>query len=258
MAFHINTHDIPPLRCYGDALAYWSRIKPWRGDGDTNQRPLAGRNKRHMTIRRLNDGSIAMRLHGTDVVVYHTNETITLRAWRSASTDMFASRLTPNGVSTSFNNNLGRLVHLEQSGATMTYQMASSTVTLRRALSGWQAVNPAMFAPFIKYGVDMPKARAAFKKCGFDEFRAWLKAASALAAPQDNLKVMLYPADVVRHLRQAGESWEILRASVDVEEVRQAIYAVHECIRITEVTAVAGYDVRSIEASARRWRHLTQ
>ena len=127
MAFHIDTYDLPHLRSHSDALNYWARIKPWRG-GDENVRPLAGRNKKHMNIRKLNDHSIAMRLHGTDVVIYHPDNTITLNAYPSVSTDMFARSVTPAGICTTFNSGAGYLVHLERENTTMTFLPANEKI----------------------------------------------------------------------------------------------------------------------------------
>lgn len=267
MAFHINTHDLPPLRGYSDALNYWGKTDPWRGSGDTNTRPLAGRNKKHMTIRMTNSDAIAMRLHGTDVVVYHPDGTIVLNAYQSISTDMFARRLTPSGICTTFNNPVGFLLHLERDNTTMTFLLARDSVRLMRADNGdWLPVDPAMFAPFIKYRVDTAKANAVLKAYGFNDFKAWVKARAAMGQPQMRQGYLRDPkysngwVQTIELFRDGPDGWNAIfddyhdRAA---DAVRDAIYRIENCIIKVEVPSIAGFDVSSVRASANKWRRLS-
>lgn len=267
MAFHIDTYNIPPIRNYSDAKQYWSRIKPWRGAGDMNARPIAGRNKKHMIMRMTNDESIAFRLHGTDVVVYHPDGTITLNAYPSVSTDMFARSLTPSGISTSFNNGAGYLLHLERGDTTMTFRMARESVRLmRHELLGWLPTDPAMFAPFVKYRVNTTKANDELKRYKFKDFQAWIKARAALVSTRMGIGYLRdpkyctdYGSVLADFLAMEEGGWERLfeeyhdRAD---EAVRNAIYKIENCIIKIEVPSVAGYNVSTITASANKWRRL--
>lgn len=267
MAFHIDTYNIPPIRCYNDALNYWGRIKPWRGTtgSDKNERPLAGRNKKHMTIRMLNDESIAFRLHGTDVVIYHTDTTVTLHGYPSVSTDMFARCLTPSGICTSFNSGAGMLVHLGRENTTMTHRMANNTVRLMRDDNGdWLPVDPAMFEPFVKYRIDTKRANAALKQYGLKDFQAWVKARAAMSNPPANRympssKYHNAWHETLTKFTIMGDGWEELFATYGRnagDVVRDSIYKIENCIIKTEVPYVAGYDVSTIQASANKWRRL--
>lgn len=259
MAFHIQTHDFPPIRCYSDAHQYWERIKPWRGYSPTDAKPLAGRKAHHMTIRKLNDGSIAMRLHHTDVVTYHPDNSITIEGYASVSTDAFARALLPSGLSASFNNGVGFMVH-----TTVTRLMADKTITMRRVDGEWQATDPAMLTPFVKYSVDRKKANAALKKYEFSDFEAWIKARKAFdkdarrgyfSAQYDRRYV-----EVLTALREKGESWDHLykhHAVAAIDYVRNAIYNAEEVIVKTELDCVADWrGVQAVAASQRKWAHM--
>ena len=267
MAFHIDTYNIPPIRCYSDALNYWGKIKPWRGSGDTNSRPIAGRAKKHMVMRQLNNDGIAFRLHGTDVVVYHPDGSIVLNAYPSISTDMFARSLTPSGICTTFNSGAGYLLHLERENTTMTFRMARDNVRLQRNDAGeWHPVDPAMFQPFIKYRVNTTRANDALKRYGFNNFKAWVKARAAMSQPRMGLGYIRDPkycndlGEILSHFVtiEAG-GWDRIfeeyhDRSADV--VRDAIYKVENCIIKVEIPSIAGYDVTSVQASANKWARL--
>lgn len=263
MAFHIDSHDLPPIRCYGDALAYWNRIKPWRGDADTNSRPLAGRKKRHMTIRKGDDDSIIMRLWQTDVVTYHKNGDLTLSAYSSVSTNAFASRLTPYAVGVTWTNELGYMLHLTRDNITHTVRQSSHLITLRRdPINGdWAPVDASMLRPFIKYAVDVKRANAALKETNFKDYVAWLKALRAMGqkfqVDRWNRDV-LRPAQVVDLLKQGVESWATVAEASggDEDAVRQSLYAHFQCVDKIEVPYVVGFDTSSLRASHRRWSHI--
>lgn len=258
MAFHINTHDIPTLRCYSDAKIYWERIKPWRGRGDTNTRPLAGRNKSNMTIRKLNDDSIAMALWSTDVVTYHPDGDITLEAYSSVSTNMFARELTPGGIHVTFGHPLGDLVHLDLPDRTIrTYKMAGRCVRLTRKDDCWTPSDMTQITTIAKYGLDQSRARAIAKEYGFADYVAWCKALDALGQPVEGSYYMSKPK-VPELLKQGMEGWVELRKMFrhDTARARDSLYAMTGCIKTTHLPYVEGYSYDTIVASRRRWSAL--
>ena len=263
MAFHIDTYDLPPLRCYGDAHAYWSRIKPWRGDGDKNTRPIAGRKKRHMTIRMLNDESIAMRLWHTDVLVYHKNGDLTLDAYGSVSTDSFARCLTPWGVDVSWNTDLGYMLHLKRGELTHTVLQRDNRITLKRdPINGeWAPLDESMLRPFTKYAVNVKKANAVLKEHRFNDFVAWLKAVKAMGTKflvDPWSRHQLRHPEIVELMKAGGEGWMKVAEDTagDEDQVRQMLYVHFQCVEQVKMPYVVGFDTGSLRASHRRWGRL--
>lgn len=86
--------DIPRLASYNDAVKREATVKPIRGDKD-GTKPLGARNKKHYNIRK--DGNdIVVRMHNTDIVRYHPDDTLTINngGWVSPTThDMFSMLL---------------------------------------------------------------------------------------------------------------------------------------------------------------------
>ena len=77
MAFGIDTKGIRTLSNYAEASTWEALVKPVRGDKN-NTKPLGPRNKKHMNIRREENGDIVVRLYRTDVVTYKSNGEIVL------------------------------------------------------------------------------------------------------------------------------------------------------------------------------------
>jgi hypothetical protein len=86
--------DIPRLTTYDSAARHESLVKPIRGDKD-GTKPLGARNKKYYNIRK--DGNdIVVRMHNTDIVRYHPDDTLTINngGWVSPTThDMFSMLL---------------------------------------------------------------------------------------------------------------------------------------------------------------------
>lgn len=91
MSFSYMGYGLPYLSNHAEALRFWEQAGKWRGE--SNERILDKRAKRNVTIRQTSDGSIACKLHATDVVTYHPDNTMTLKPWASVSSDEFANRL---------------------------------------------------------------------------------------------------------------------------------------------------------------------
>lgn len=77
MAFGIDTKGIRTFNSYKEASDWEAAVKPVRGDAN-NTKPLGVRYKKHMNIRREENGDIIIRLYSTDIITYHPNGTITL------------------------------------------------------------------------------------------------------------------------------------------------------------------------------------
>jgi len=82
--------DIPRITTYANAVRHESLVKPIRGDAN-GTKPLGARNKKHYNIRK-EGNDIVVRMHNTDIVRYHPDDTLTINngGWVSPSThDMF-------------------------------------------------------------------------------------------------------------------------------------------------------------------------
>jgi len=259
MAFHIDSFDLPPLRGYSDALNYWNRIKPWRGHSPTDARPLASRGKHHMTIRKLNDNSIAMTLHSTDVVTYHPDGDVSLEAYSSVSTDMFARALTPGGITTAFNHALGYVVALDFDGQQEMRLLRGKHVRLRKNSRGWFAVNPDDFTPFIKKSVDRKKANAAAKEYRLDDFIAWYSAATKMGLTIESMQSVHRASTTIELLKEGDFQGVVVanrwnRKTGVVEMVKFLVYRHAGAIVETELPVVYGWNaLNAVLSSQRRW-----
>lgn len=87
---HYRNWDIPRLASYNDAVKREATVKPIRGDAN-GTKPLGARNKKYYNIRK-EGNDIVVRMHATDIVRYHPDDTLTINngGWVSPTThDMF-------------------------------------------------------------------------------------------------------------------------------------------------------------------------
>lgn len=85
----IATDGMPHPQTYQSALRTFHNINPWRGH-DAHERPLRKRGEKFKTIVLHLNGDVSLRLHSTDVVTWHPDDSITCRTYDSASTAKFA------------------------------------------------------------------------------------------------------------------------------------------------------------------------
>lgn len=83
---HIDTHDLPYLFTYEEAVKREAETKPIRGDANATK-PLGKRSRKHINIRRCVE-DIIIRLHNTDVIRYKPNGDVIINngGWPSPST----------------------------------------------------------------------------------------------------------------------------------------------------------------------------
>lgn len=91
----ISTHNLPTLRSYAAAKAFFDNAKPWR-TGDANVRPLEKRWAKNKCIVQHEDGGFAFRLYKTDCVTYYPDGLVKLNVYDSQSTDSFMYHFTPD------------------------------------------------------------------------------------------------------------------------------------------------------------------
>ena len=191
MGHAISTSGIRNPRNYVGALAHFEKIQPWRGYDANDPRPIADtlRRKKHMTVRKLHDGSIAYRLYHTDVVIYHPNGDVTINGYSSKSTNAFVDCLAPAGMSPHFDvhDHIIWIIDHTKNGEWWERRTGFSmghkaTRLVPRAEGGlmWAAHESTPFGMFKHYVLDKKAAREARKATGYDDFAPWLRAASAL------------------------------------------------------------------------------
>lgn len=95
--------NLPKLGSFAAAEDYYNNTKHWRGEY-TGYKPLfrPGQRKwRQFGIAKWGD-SYACKLWHTDVVTFHSDDSVTYRAWGSISTNDFANRLGPDAIRADF------------------------------------------------------------------------------------------------------------------------------------------------------------
>lgn len=165
------------LTTHASALSTWQSITPVRGRRDDNERPLYRRSDQTKTIRQLPNGSIALRYHSTDVLVFNTDDTVDLQPYASRSTCAFVwAALGGQGdhVQAMWQDRDYRCPdHITRVGDK--YYHTPDFVTVRYAPSegGWTLV--AGNRPIDVPTLDRSKTRAVLRDSGFKTFELWLK-----------------------------------------------------------------------------------
>ena len=223
MSYMYDNTSLKRLDDYDAALKHWASIKPLRGHCENDPKPIEKRNKMHVTIRKLDDGSIACKLHHTDVVIYRPDNAITLNCYSSVSTNEFARRLLPWDVSANFIGGYARLAGWEDGH----FYKLGSTIKLTNK-DGWTVDNP---QPWGVPVVDKVKAREALKTSRYSEFKSWWEMRDKMEGVNTAPAYMRYTytrRDVAEMLASGPEAWgEVDRTRtsqlVDLAGLRQQI-----------------------------------
>lgn len=168
MAFSYNGYGLPHLSNYAEALRFWEQAGKWRGE--SNERILDKQAKRNVTIRQTSDGSIACKLHATDVVTYHPDNTLTIRPWMSKSTDVFAGRLLRwTTIRPSFNQGIVRIGDV--------FYRANNTLELAQRDGSYVLTSTP--DPFRIATVNRQEAHKVLKEYDYKAFAGWVRMVAA-------------------------------------------------------------------------------
>ena len=158
---------------YADALKYWTKTKPWRGETEeTDERPLKHRRYRNTGVRKRPDGAILFRLHSTDVVTFWPDNSVTVHVYNSVTTAEFINKIGPSWMTASFSSRgtsglleIRSRIYPADSGDRVTIQ-ADRTVT---GVDSWR-----------RYVVNRKRSNAVRKDYRLREMRMFVEAALAL------------------------------------------------------------------------------
>lgn len=261
----LNPGSIPTLRCYGDALDYWGKITPWRGQrGERDYHPLSPHRKDHLKIYKGPENEIRLRYHYTDCVVYFPDGSVEITSYPSQSTNTFVRDLSP------FEPDFikaDRIIwvqakYVEISAITKTgYRIEgrSSTLRFRPAdkssyPSHWELhPDSATPEPFVHRVMDRKQAKLALQDTNYYDFLPWsnavrhmLKRSDRKRKPFEEGNYKLRASQLVDLLAQGMDGWmKILedRGSNCAAHVRDAIYreTTRPIVIETEVPCIQGY-----------------
>ena len=246
-------YDIIGINSYAEAVLAWERIKPWRGESEHAERTLdPHRRSRNWTIRKLPDESIACKLYRTDVVVYRPNGEVTITLWRSTSTDDFARRVGPAGLSCYFNSNpsmfvigtldLGRNRRAYQAGQTTTFVPDQEHQRPPKQIVPWQDCK-----------LSRKRGNKVLKDTRYAEFEPWAKAARAMTEGEKVCPRHVSMPPTLEILAAGPTRWEEL-LWCDFEDLRTRLYKWFECIARTPRDWVPFGEARNVCARMRKWR----
>lgn len=233
MAFgNLDTHGLPMLLGYSDALVYFNRIKPWRGSSDTI-RPVHPSRRRHMEMRLTNDNSVAFRLYNTDVVTWHPDNSFTVKPYPSPTTDKFASALLPGRICARFNSQLGTILQVNDQ-----LYLCRSATRVKRIDDTWTVVDGT--EPIVWPVLNKAKARAALRDSRYNDFMLWRKATVAMGAKVDP-DWFWDGANIYDMLQDQGQ-WMALHRKMHSSRheklVRNMVYQRHGALSVTSAPSI--------------------
>ena len=186
------------LTDYQRAFERWQRAPQWRNDEKSDFAPRkveVNSSERKWSIRMLKgSGAIACRYWNTDVVVFNPDNSITLRPWRSMTTDVFANALMPSGIGVNFNNSKGMLVSCGEEGLRCwkhdrIYDLKGGEITFERhewPTPEWWPRDPVATTDSIEDPrVNRKRARAACLKHDLKTFERWARTAVMMRLGQN-------------------------------------------------------------------------
>jgi hypothetical protein len=244
------------ITSYQQALVKHDSIAPIRGRS-TDVRPLGQRRNDNLIIRKLDNGSIAVRLYQTDIITYHDDGTIDLEPYSSKLTDEAVRQVFRGAVTASYTNPVGPVLWTNHNGTRRGY-LVDGCASLDKDLNVIAGTKP-----FTRYSVSRKKANAAAAK-GFNQFKLWVQTQVRLGVdPRQGERwgTVSLPSIALACLDEPDRYADIARGmstfvTVDshLDAIRRQVLTYHDCIEETEVPYITGWDeLASIQSSKKRW-----
>lgn len=188
-----ETYGWPTFNTYADVLDHWNNTAPWRGEPETNKRPLSSKRRRRQCEFQLHsDGDITCFCESEPLVRWHPNGDISLKAvntygqhryntmFDSATPERMYAMLGEDAVVSIPTNNE------EESGRwrrpQKLYSLMVDRFTRFSPSDGKFAWEPHVetLMPFVRPVIDRKKSAALRDEFGFSDFTAWIRATFAL------------------------------------------------------------------------------
>lgn len=246
--FAIDTRGLPTFNSYEDARNYWAKIKPWRNDFNSTDRPLdSNRKKKHMGIRVDENESVICRLYSTDILTFYKDGRVKVKFYYSNSTQRFINELW-RGAYVDMRNHVvwnqwqywrGGRGQMVKDG----YALFDTTGAL---VNGCSYKEPKL---------NVKRANALRKRIGFDKFAVWRAAFETLGTIQPILKWQrnnMSCDEIVEALAAGTEGWKKLATYMDNAAILQGIYQHHTA----EVIDLIEWDAFASPTEFRSWRAL--
>lgn len=230
------------LRSYNDALRVWQNADTWRGQkGEHDPRKLDG-DKRHVSVRKGNNGQIMFRYHATDVVVFSKDGLCDVDcSWPSRSTNNFIWSIIGGGHD-SFSVDSRQYTDHVAWVRGLGYLVSGNGATFDLNGDEPKLLNP---KPINNYALKRDVTKQLREDYGVAEFKTWRAMTLAIKGEPDYgyrswrhpgyRPNTLSPGIVVARLREGGEGWLSLVTECSYDYVLKSIYRVHpECVAVSE------------------------
>jgi hypothetical protein len=264
----INTQLPDTITTYEEAHAKWASIKPIRGRGDQNTRPLARRGNDNLTIRqdtRTND--IVVRLYSTDIVTYHQANHITLEPYASALTNRIISSLFGYTHLHTHWADRDRSAPDHITGVNGRYYNTPDYAYIRCGDPEWTLVSGAK--PFEVPRLDRKGGKQALRDANYYTFKLWLETRVRLGViefgylwPRSPYKWT--PRQAWQYLTAGEEGWAEIVGRMssstplerELESLRRAVYSYAGCYDTETVEYFDSW--QQLDAALRQMRRVTR
>lgn len=233
------------LNSYADALNYYNAMEPWRGEtADGAERPLRNRRRRSTGVRKLDDGSIAFRLHRTDVVTFHPDNTIVLRIYESMTTAQFITAHCPMHITAFLSRRGPGYICV---GDNFYRACDGDVLTIR----GNEVTGA---SPWRWPRLDRKAANAFRREAGIDRVRRWLHAAQAMGFNVFERK-WAHVNELDRIIADSARWPELLNlGGLKAVERYERAYLRDHCLIVTERPCLRSWrEVYACRAALRKW-----
>jgi hypothetical protein len=223
--------NFPRIESYAQAVKTWRAAVVFPRDRKLNSlvapRGLVDTRKKHMTIARTEAEDIILRLYDHPVVTWHKDNSLTIRAYTTRSTVIFANHCTPR----MYVSLCAGYFAVTVDGRT--YKVPDE-ITFRERDNTWKADQ---ITPWSVPVVNRERAKQAREETRYQEFRLWFLVYVQMAAPldggvgwHDNNSIVTMLRD--RKWRELVSCFRYSWSHPDqvLHEIRQAIYRQYGCI----------------------------
>lgn len=165
--FALRMPDVNRVQSYDQAVSLYAKATPRKvTEGKAGTHFMPGHKSAMTGLTKLGNGDIAFTYHSTDVVVWHSDGSITLDlSYRSISTANFANRFVPRTV-----NIYGEANHISINSGSRHYIAAE----IVRITPNGEIEKPGVHTiPIVETRYDRKATKAVLDSAGYPEFRKW-------------------------------------------------------------------------------------